>query len=356
MNLSIISFTQNGLELSKRVADSLTAEAVIYTKSSFAKKSNGEPWVSFVEESIGGWTKKQMQEKNALLFIGACGIAVRAIAPYITDKLYDSPVLVMDEQGRYVIPILSGHMGGANELAMQIAEKMKALPIITTATDIQKQFAVDLFAKKNDLHIKNKDGIAKVSSRVLAGNIITMSIESGHLKETEKVPQEIRLVSYPPMQPVDILIASKTGVYGADALLTLQPKEYVIGMGCKRGTAAETIEALIEKTIKILGIGRDQIFALVSIDKKKDEQGFLTWSRQKRIPFYTYSVQQLQETEGTFHGSDFVKAKVGVDNVCERAALRACGMNGVLVYEKQAENGMTIAVAKREWSIAWNEK
>ena len=174
MKLSIISFTNNGLELSKRVSESLTENTgittAVYTKCSLVKTHDTKIKAVHVEKSIADWTKEQMQEKNAILFIGACGIAVRAIAPNLTDKLHDSPVLVLDEQGQYVIPLLAGHYGGANELAVQIAEKINAIPVITTATDLQNKFAVDLFAKRNGLRIINKDGIAKISAKVLAGN------------------------------------------------------------------------------------------------------------------------------------------------------------------------------------------
>ena len=364
MKLSIISFTNNGLELSKRVAESLMENTgittAVYTKCSLVKTYDTKPRVVVVEKSIADWTKEQMQEKNAILFIGACGIAVRAIAPNLTDKLHDSPVLVLDEQGNYVIPLLAGHYGGANELAVQIAEKIHAIPVITTATDLQKKFAVDLFAKRNGLRIINKDGIAKVSAKVLAGEKVTMCVEQGHLKEGTKIPEEIRLISYPSAdstpQTVDIVIAAnQKHPTDTDALLRLQPKEYVIGMGCKRGIKPQKIEALIDETLKTAGMKKEQIFALASIDKKQDEQGFLIWSRQHRVPFLTYMAEELQKVQGNFHASAFVESQVGVDNVCERAALCACEAGGTLVYEKHAKDGMTIAVAKREWRITFDE-
>lgn len=396
MKLSIISFTNNGLELSKKVSESLMENTgittAVYTKCSLVKKHDTKIKAVVVEKSIADWTKEQMQEKNAILFIGACGIAVRAIAPNLTDKLHDSPVLVLDEQGQYVIPLLAGHFGGANELAVQIAEKIHAIPVITTATDLQNKFAVDLFAKRNGLHIINKDGIAKVSAKVLAGEKVTMCVEEGHLKEGTKIPEEIRLISYPstaglsadyiptaaisadftsmdsiptvsaltflPSQNIDIVIAENPNPEqstNTDALLRLQPKEYVIGMGCKRGTKPQKIEAMIDETLKTAGMKKEQIFALASIDKKQDEQGFLIWSRQHRVPFLTYTAEELQKVQGNFHASAFVESQVGVDNVCERAALCACEAGGTLVYEKHAKDGMTIAVAKREWRITFDE-
>ena len=161
MRISVISFTKKGEKLSERLAKQLKeTEVRLYTRCS---RIRGEGMASYLEEDLKQWTGRQMEERNGLVFIGACGIAVRSVAPFLADKLYDSPVLVMDENGQYVIPILSGHMGGANELAEFIGKRMKALPVITTATDIHRTFAVDLFAKKNKLFIVNREGIAKPS-------------------------------------------------------------------------------------------------------------------------------------------------------------------------------------------------
>lgn len=157
MGLSIISFTEKGKQLSGRIAKLLDKELEVklYTKCKAGIKDGTPSEILFVKTSVGDWARERMQERTALLFIGACGIAVRAVAPSITDKLRDAPVLVMDEQGKYVIPILSGHIGGANGLANLIADKTGAEAVITTATDINKKFAVDMFAKRNSLYITN---------------------------------------------------------------------------------------------------------------------------------------------------------------------------------------------------------
>lgn len=348
MRVSIISFTQNGMALSGRIqkiCPQMTIRA--FTKCSAAKQSDTN--IQYVEQSLKDWTKEQMEQKNVLVFIGACAIAVRAIAPCITDKLHDSPVLVLDENGTYVIPILAGHIGGANELAVSLAKELQAQAVITTATDIQEKFAVDMFAKKNGLHIVNKDGIAKVSAKVLAGEMVTMSIEEGHVNGDMTLPAEVCMMAYPPTVQVDILITSKEENF--DAVLLLKPKEYVIGMGCRKGKEAEKIEAFIQKHLQEIGINEEQIYALASIEQKKEEEGFLIWSQKRRLPFLTYTSEQLQEVEGVFQESSFVQETVGVSNVCERAALKVAGDGGRLVYKKHAEDGMTIAIAKREWNL-----
>lgn len=329
--LSVISFTQAGMRLSRRIKKALAGRLAVelYTKC-----------------KAEAWAEKRMQEKSAILFIGACGIAVRAISPFLKDKLKDPPVLVMDEMGNHVIPILSGHVGGANALARMLAQAVGAQPVITTATDLNDAFAVDVFAAENGFVIENKDGIVRVSAKILAGEEITVSTETGHdtaLQEREG----FRAVPYPPAGSVDLVITSEKKAF--DASLVLRPKEYLLGFGCKKGKSAAEIAAFIEKTAKNNGILLFQVFALASVSQKREEEGIIEWCRREKIPFLTYSAEELQALEGAFTKSAFVKEQVGVDNVCERAALKACGAGGELILRKYAENGMTIAIARRVW-------
>ena len=380
MKISVISFTKTGQQLAERIRESMGGKnaVMLYTKCSqmgkktvpaadsgsdiIAEKIPGINLVAktessadtiHVQSSLSAWAGEQMTAHHALVFVGACGIAVRAIAPWITDKLHDSPVLVMDEQGRYVIPLLSGHVGGANELAIRLAEELGAIPVITTATDLHGSFAVDLFAKRNDLWIRNREGIARVSAKVLAGEEITMSVQTGHLAAEEVIPAGIRQCVYPPVEKVDVLIADNTEeIFQKEAAeLLLQPKKYILGVGCKKGTDSVKLEAFLKKILEEQGIAIEQVTALASIDVKKEEESLLEFSETYRIPFRTYAAQELQAVPGEFHGSAFVKAQVGVDNVCERAAMKAAGADGRIYLGKQAQDGMTVAIAEKVWKV-----
>lgn len=385
MKLAIISFTENGIKLSQTVSKSLSGRKVtLYTKCS--RYTAEDLKVQRVKESLQVWTAQRMAEGDALLFIGACGIAVRAIAPNLTDKLHDVPVLVMDEEGQYVIPILSGHVGGANELARELADLMDARPVITTATDVQKKFAVDLFAKRNHLEIMNKDGIAKVSAKALAGEQLTIAIRAQNIEcyhpkfcevreedftEAENqllreanmhkqdqeacgVEQPLRLVPYVKDQPVDIVVSEMQD--NKNALIWLRPRRYVVGMGCRKNKDTEELLAFYQETLEQAMVEPGEVYALASIDKKKDEPGLLAISERMRIPFFTYTAEELNRVGECVHSSEFVKAQVGVDNVCERAAFAGCGVSGWLIYEKHAFDGMTIAIAERNWSVILDEE
>lgn len=385
MKLAIISFTENGIKLSQTVAKRLSRRKVtLYTKCS--RYTAEDLKVQRVKESLQVWTAQRMAEGDALLFIGACGIAVRAIAPNLTDKLHDVPVLVMDEEGQYVIPILSGHVGGANELAHELAGLMDACPVITTATDVQKKFAVDLFAKRNHLEIMNKDGIAKVSAKALAGEQLTIAVRAKNIEcyhpkfcevceedftEAEnqllreasmhKQDQEacvveppLRLVPYVKNQQIDIVVSETPD--NKNALIWLRPRRYVVGMGCRKNKASEELLAFYQETLEQAMVEPGEVYALASIDKKKDEPGLLAISERMRIPFFTYTAEELNRVGECVHSSEFVKAQVGVDNVCERAAFAGCGVSGWLIYEKHAFDGMTIAIAERNWSVILDEE
>lgn len=385
MKLAIISFTENGIKLSQTVSKSLSGRKVtLYTKCS--RYTAEDLKVQRVKESLQVWTAQRMAEGDALLFIGACGIAVRAIAPNLTDKLHDVPVLVMDEEGQYVIPILSGHVGGANELAHELAGLMDACPVITTATDVQKKFAVDLFAKRNHLEIMNKDGIAKVSAKALAGEQLTIAVRAKNIEcyhpkfcevceedftEAEnqllreasmhKQDQEacvveppLRLVPYVKNQQIDIVVSETPD--NKNALIWLRPRRYVVGMGCRKNKDTEELLAFYQETLEQAMVELGEVYALASIEKKKDEPGLLAISERMRIPFFTYTAEELNRVGECVHSSEFVKAQVGVDNVCERAAFAGCGVSGGLIYEKHAFDGMTIAIAERNWSVILDEE
>lgn len=354
--IRVVSFTQTGSLLAGRVFLDWEPEKV-----ELRLNESGD---------LATWTKEAFAERDAVCFIGACGIAVRTIAPFVKDKQTDSPVLVMDELGQYVIPILSGHLGGANELAKRVAAKSGAAAVITTATDLHKKFAVDIFAKKNKLSILNKEGIVKVSAKILKGEPVTVALQPDTELEREngltpqgenyglsriasgRFPAELTAVPYPPAQPVDIVISADPLALRMGTL-KLKPKQYVLGIGCKRGKTKEEITAFIRTVL--LEWDPADIAAIASIDRKADEPGILAWACSYGIPFVTFSEEELNRVPGKFTASIFVENQVGVDNVCERSAMKAAGAGSRLVMKKQAGDGITLAMAKRDWSVVFDE-
>ena len=363
MKICIVSFTKNGYKLSCDIAHKLEKseyEVEVFTKCSRLSDENIKNFTDenyrntgYISQNISDWTAAQMSEKKALIFIGACGIAVRAIASSVNNKLKDSPVIVIDELGQFVIPILSGHVGGANELAVLLAALMNA---------INNKFAVDVFAKKCRLAIVNKDGIARVSSKVLAGEVVTMSVDWEHipakhrslikafLDEADMSADVIKTVDFPPAYGADIVVSCEKAKDPKNGSIYLKPTQFVLGIGCRRNTAFENIDRAIRQSLLKLQIDISDIDMIASIDVKKDEPGIKEFCERNRIDFVTYTADELMAVQGEFSASQFVREHVGVDNVCERAAVLACSMEcneaGKLIYKKHKYDSVTVAVAR----------
>lgn len=348
--LAIISFTERGEALAKRAGGALAdaLECMLYTKRGSA--CAGEE-TEKVEEPLDIWVGRQFKAGCGILFVGACGIAVRGIAGHVCDKLSDAPVLVMDEAGRFVIPLLSGHYGGANELAKLLAERLCAMPVITTATDVNGLFAVDVFARKNGLCIGNREGIARVSAKLLRGERITMAVSGAYEGEP---PAEVALLPYPPEGDVDVLVAPEEPA-GFRAELWLVPRCIVLGMGCKKGKGETELGTFARRALEGRGLPVQAVTTLASIDRKAAEEGFLAFAKAQGITFCTYPAATLAAVAGEFPASAFVEAQVGVDNVCERAAMCAAGEGAKLLLPKTAQDGMTVAVAEKRWSVNFDE-
>ncbi len=294
--------------------------------------------------------RQAFDDGTALIFIGAMGIAVRAISRVISDKLSDSPVVVIDDNAQFVIPVIAGHMGGANKLAVSIANLLDAIPVLTTSTDVNGAFSADVFAAENRLNIMNRDGIKKVSAKALEGKAVTISIKD-----------------YPPKEPVDIIIGDDVttdhntvgnAVTDAESIiisddadreysLLLTPKKFVLGVGMKKDKDPDGFKDFIISFLRDNDIGLNDIYALATIDIKQDEPALQAFSKKHRIPVIAFEADVLNKAVGDFTSSDFVKDTIGVDNVCERAALLAAGPGGEIIIRKSKGEGVTAAVARR---------
>lgn len=314
--------------------------------------------------------ENSMQYADVIIFISAAGIAVRMIAPFIKSKITDPAVIVIDDGGRFVISLLSGHMGGANELTEIIAKGIGAMSVITTASDSRiadgriftliynnelceksceeiseykkRQYLfhrvfgnqpIDVWAKKNGYVIGSMQAVKRIVAGILAGDIpeININNKSGEI-----------LIFFENNKTCG---AGKTG--HKETVLTLTPKKYVIGLGCKKGIKAEYMESFVERILTENGISEDEIFRICSVDIKSDEWAIKSLARKINVEFRVFSPHVLNDLPGDFSGSEFVKSVAGTDNVCERSACAGCDAGGIIFVKKTSENGMTAAVAVR---------
>lgn len=292
---------------------------------------------------------------HTLIFIGAAGIAVRGIAPFIKGKDQDPAVLVVDELGQFVIPLLSGHLGGANEYGETLARVLEATPVVTTATDINRVFAVDMWAKQNKLFIQNIDHIKYISAAVLAGerigiiSEIPLELEAGNtqdkrLHEVSEYREYKQNMSKSEAPQSGILIAeSYQEVFNHTLWLT--PKKYILGVGCRKGMDAQVFEQQLLEFLESHNISIHLIGCMASIDLKAEELAIVAFARKYGIEFRTFAAEELADVKGTFSKSDFVQSVTGVDNVCERSAKLVSGAEELSI-KKTISQGMTMAVCE----------
>lgn len=343
MKISLISFTQNGADLGYLISLFLREQG--YETSAFAagEYAKGIKTES-IQKPLKEWTKEQFEKTEGIIFVGAAGIAVRAIAPFVRDKCTDPAILVMDEKGKFVIPLLSGHMGGANELACKIASHLDTIPVITTATDINQKFAVDLFAQKNNLYGLRMDYAKAISAAILHGK------EIGFVSDfpiSDALPN--RIVDQNNCD-YGICITFNEQKSPFEKTLILIPQIITIGIGCRKGKTADEIQDVVLEVLGMHRISVHSIANVASIDLKKKEAGLLEFCSRWKLKLITYPTETMEKAPGIYSESDYVSSVTGVGNVCERAAVLGCG-NGSLIQKKYAKNGITVGIAKQDWSV-----
>ncbi len=324
MKTALISFTENGRILSRKIGGD---------RFCFVKHS--DPYAQTFSD-INGLTAGLFNDYEALVFICAAGIAVRAVAPYIRSKLTDPAVVVIDDNGKFVISLLSGHLGGANALARQIAAILDAVPVITTATDSHGLFSPDMFAKTNGLVICDMQAAKLIASAVVNGEKVGFC--SGY--PYSGLPAEL---SESESGSIGICVSGNADEKPFDVTLNLVPANIIIGIGCKRGTTSDTITKHIMTVFSEKRLDIRRIRGVATIDIKSDEPGLAEFCENFGLSLETYSADELMSAPGEFEHSDFVERTTGADNVCERAAVCA---GGKIIVTKSAGNGVTVAAAE----------
>ncbi len=329
MNTAVFAYTLSGIRTAKKVLPLFENSACrIFVPERFRNED-----LLPIPRSSGDFYGEQFSWADAMIFIGACGIAVRSIAPYVHDKRSDPAVICIDDMGTYVIPLLSGHIGGANLLAKQLAGALDAEAVITTATDVHGRFSVDSWAARQGMMIDDMQRAKEISAAILEHDIPIYS----ELPVSSDYPPGI----YPGNSgPIGIYIGwVKKEPFGKT--LRLIPQNLHLGIGCRRGTSAGIIRNAVNTVFYDHQIDFRAIRSVASIDLKSDETGLAGYAAEENLPISFFSAEVLRAVPGDFHHSDFVEQITGVDNVCERAAMVGADR---LIVSKTAVDGVTIAV------------
>ena len=297
-------------------------------------------------------TREWFGKVDALVYFGAAGIAVRCIAPLVRDKFRDPAVLVIDENARFVISLLSGHAGGANRLCRLFAQALDAQPVITTATDGRGLFAVDTYASENGLALSDRALAKEISARLLAGE--TVSFYADKLNGC-RFPVQVSAYGQGVTESgeragADIILSVRREPGDPEKALYLIPRTVTLGIGCRRGTPAEAVAKAAQELLQRSGVFREALSGIASIDLKRDEAGLLAFAKEWDLPLSFFSADELASARGQFSSSAFVREVTGVDNVCERSAVLLAGENGRLLAGKESGGGVTAALGIRGYA------
>ncbi|MDO4788165.1 MAG: cobalamin biosynthesis protein [Johnsonella sp.] len=367
MQTAIFGFTRKASDLSRRLlglAELGKVRNYVYRKF-IADSVEEAACIPIEKEELKDIVSKEFSSSDLLIFIGASGIAVRMIAPHIRDKFKDPAVICMDEGGKYVIPLLSGHAGGANRLAGKLSEAIDALPIITTATDLRGLFAVDSWAMENKLLLSDKELAKQISADLLQGRGICFAsdyaIRGGlpaYLIDTGSDPDKGLASDQGSAFEESIASAklSSCGIWisnrllssesrkrigmGERSVLRLIPRNICIGIGCKRGTDCKKMREAFFGLMEKHNLDPFAVSHIASIDIKSDEEAICRLAGELGAKAVFFKREELLLAEGEFHDSEFVKSRVGVGNVCERASSLIYSER---LFSKQIIGGMTFA-------------
>ena len=389
-----------------------------------------------MRETVKACVDEYFGEVDAIVFVTASGIAVRSVAEHLAHKSEDPAIVCMDECGKHVISLVSGHAGGANALTQMLADVMWATPVITTATDVEGRFSVDDYARKHNLLVTDWEKAKAISAEVLAAgaepvwmdarksaseadrvdaresaseadrvDIRESAGEADRVDERESAGEADRvderesageIGSGSPLETgcevgvgkglgyrigeriqytmnigaYQVIVTPEKTITDAKTL-QLVPRCIVAGVGCKKGTPVDKIEHAVQDAFAKAGLRMEALCAVVSINLKKEEAGLQEFCKTRNVPFETYTAEELQAVPGTFSASEFVSGVTGVDNVCERSAVKYASEHGVsqdhrllrerahedelllgkqakhgeLLLRKQAYGGVTVALA-----------
>jgi cobalt-precorrin 5A hydrolase len=348
-SIAIVALTRHGVQLALQIQAKLPDSACyVPLRHQFALAMGARGFQRLADVFREVW-----DNCRALICIMATGIVVRHLAPLLRHKAVDPAVVVLDERGQFAISLVSGHLGGANQIALDVAAITGGQAVITTASDVQGQPALDLIAQQAVLEVENPSLLARTTRALLEGEGIWVfdaeQLLLPHLAEVsgiEWLSREELDTEGIPADRLGIWVSEEPSPSAATCLW-LRPRNLVVGVGCNRGTQAHEILDLIRMVFAGLALALPAIRNLASIDLKKDEPGLLEAARVLQRPIRFYARNQL-ETINVPHPSAAVEYHIGVASVCEAAALFSAADQGQarLLVGKHKTANATVAVAR----------
>ncbi len=337
MTWAVITLTKGGLQKAEEIKNKLNY-VDIYSLPKWNDSKN-----KHIKGSLSDFVGDIFNKYDTLVFIMSTGIVVRVIAKYIQDKTKDPAVLVMDEKGKYIISLLSGHIGGGNEAAIYLSEKIGGSPVITTASDVNDVIAVDMLAKKLGCYIDNMIDAKDITAKIVNSQIVGIKSD---IKISIKLPDNVICINkdYDDYDIEGIIyITNKRNINCTHSTVHLIPKNIVIGIGCKKGISGERIVKSIKLALDRYKLHPKSVKMIATIDIKEHEKGILDAAFYFEVPIKIISKDEIKSVQDKFQLSNFVNKSVGVGAVCEPCGYLASG-KGKSIMKKTSFDGITLSI------------
>ncbi|XEC96088.1 cobalt-precorrin 5A hydrolase [Paenibacillus tarimensis] len=351
-----VAITKHGVEMARDLAETFPATDLYYM-SKFARGDEQEKNYRLFEGSVKLILPELFKTYSGIILFISLGAVVRMIAPILEDKKKDPAVVVIDDRGEHAISVLSGHLGGANELTREVAKAIGARPVITTASDVQQTIPVDLFGRSMGWVVESFEKATPVSASVVNEERVVIVQETGeknwwtyekplpsHFRIVDTAAEAMNMTFDAALVVTDRLLGA-----GEEAILLrngvlYRPKSLVLGIGCNRGTVADEIESVILDSLSELRLSVKSVRNIATINLKQDEQGLLDVCEKYGWELAVYTSEQLN-TVPLRNPSETVYRYTGAYGVSEPAALLSSGAGDWLLEKKKSGN-CTISVAR----------
>ena len=356
--IAVVAITRRGVETALKIKEALDTAGLNSTV--YAPKKYNQNGVVPLDKKLADFIKDTYSTVDALVAVMATGIIIRAVASLLESKLTDPAVVGVDATGKFVISLLSGHYGGANELSRTIAKGIGATAVITTASDITGKQSVDELAKTLHLTIQNPESLVAVNSAIVNGDrlvlvltgdakVPTTAVSGYEIKKAESGVQALEIINN----------------YDAGVIITRQPlsidkfvkpftilkaKTLVVGLGARKDSTKESIVEAVNTALQQVHVLLTSVNCFATVDIKRNSKPMVDAVKQLGAPLEFLSVDALRSLnhKDLSPDSKMVQEKIGVGGVCERAALLVAGKNSKLILKKTKLNGVTVAVAEGE--------
>jgi cobalt-precorrin 5A hydrolase/precorrin-3B C17-methyltransferase len=355
-DIAIVAITRKGVALGRRLSQLLPhSQLHLPEKFAVSPKSGEHPFSSPTKEVV----REVFSRYRYLVLVMAVGIAVRLVATELRDKHKDPGVVVVDDSGSFSVSLLSGHVGGANQLARKIASLIGAQPVITTASEVSQTIAVDLLGREFGWELEDNRSVTAVSAVLVNGESVGIYQDAGERNwwpKTKPLPDNVRIFN-----TIEALTRSNSqaGLIVTDRILgnehrallprhtvTYRPRSLVIGIGCNRGTQCAEIEEAVSRVFSEHGLSIKSIRNIATITLKKNEAGLLEFARKYRLPVEYFDKEALCKVKPPSSPSAAALRHVGTPAVCESAALLSSDNSSLIIPKVSHNRAVTVAVAR----------